>query len=321
MKLTVDCALNSQWLELEGNVAFSYLLSKAKVTQVNTPLEALICEQFGLPIPSENQPDYPIAAMAAEADGLDVANAYWLRADAVHLVLQRDCFSLGEPVPLSVEPAYIEQMIASLNQHFSQDGLTFLIGNSGACYVRSAQPLQIKTTLPSVAAGKNVHPFMPQGSASAKWLSVLNEIQMLLHEHSANQAREAKGELAVNSLWLSGGGQILQPAALKNDADLIVANSPFYQGLAKYSAIKCQSVPEDLNSVLNIENLHTRLALTDIKDSFERIVTGLKNKKIKQLTLNLGFYEKSLIVEMTPLDTYKFWRRIKPISNLFSQTS
>lgn len=320
MKLTVDCALNNQWLELQDNIALSYLLSKAKVTQVNTPLEALICEQLGLPTPSENQPDYPIAAIAAEADGLGVSDAYWLRADAVHLVLQRDCFSLGEPVPLSVESAHIEQMIASMNQHFAQDGLTFLIGKSGACYIRSTQSLQIKTTLPSVAAGKNVHPFMPQGAASAKWLSVLNEIQMLLHEHPANQLREAKGELAVNSLWLSGGGKILQHTALKNDVDLIVANSPFYQGLAKYAAIQCQRLPENLTNLLSVENLHTRLALTDVKDSFERIVTALKNKKIKQLTLNLGFYEKSLIVEMTPLDTYKFWRRIKPISNFFSQT-
>ncbi len=321
MKLTVDCALNSQLLDLQDNMALNYLLSKAKVTQVNMPLEAIVCAQFGLSMPSEIQSDYPIAAIAAEADGLDVSNAYWLRADAVHLVLQRDCFSLGEPVPLIVELAHAQQMIASLNQHFAQDGLTFLIGNSGACYARSVLPLQIKTTLPSVAAGKNVHQFMPLGAASAKWLSVLNEIQMLLHEHPANQAREAKGELAVNSLWLSGGGQMLQSATLKYDADLIIANSAFYQGLAKHSGIQYQRVPRDLNSLLSVNNLHVRLELTDIKDSFELIAAALKNKTIKQLILNLGFYEKSLIVEMTPLDTYKFWRSIKPISNLLSQTS
>ncbi len=316
MKLTVDCALNSQLLDLQDNKAFNYLLSKAKVTQVNMPLEALTCSQFGLPTPSEMEPDYPIAAIAAEADGLDVSDAFWLRADAVHLVLQRDCFSLGEPVPLSVEITDAQKIIASLNQHFSQDGLTFFIGNSGAYYVRSAQTLQIKTTLPSVAAGKNIHPFMPQGLAGGKWLSVLNEIQMLLHEHPVNLALEAKGEKAVNSLWLSGGGQMPKSAVLKNDADLVVANSAFYAGLAGLSVIQYQSVPADLNRLFSDENQHVRLQLSDVKNSFELMLTALKNRTIKQLSLNLGFYEKTLVAEITPLDTYKFWRSNKPILNL-----
>ncbi|HYN54478.1 MAG TPA: hypothetical protein VES38_07210 [Methylotenera sp.] len=316
MKLTVDCALDGQLLGLQSNAALAYLLSKAKITQLNTPLEALICAQFGLPPCSEIEPDYPIAAIAAAADGLDVSDAYWLRADPVNLVLQRDCFSLGEPVPLPVEITDAEKIIASLNQHFSPDGLTFFIGDSGACYVRSTQALQIKTTLPSVAAGKNIHPFMPQGLAGGKWLSVLNEIQMLLHEHPVNLAREAKGERTVNSLWLSGGGQMPQSSALKNDADLIVANSAFYAGLARLSAIQYQSLPADLNSLLSDENQHVRLQLTDVQNSFELMLTALKNRTISQLSLNLGFYEKSLVAEITPLDIYKFWRSNKPILNL-----
>lgn len=316
MKLTVDCALNGQLPSLQSNAALMYLLSKAKITQVNMPLEALICEQFGLPLCSEIQPDYPIAAIAAAADGLDVSDAFWLRADPVNLVLQRDCFSLGEPIPLPVEITDAGNIIVSLNQHFSQDDLSFYIGNSGACYLRSGQALRIKTTLPSVAAGKNIHPFMPQGVAGGKWLSVLNEIQMLLHEHPVNIAREEKGELAVNSLWLSGGGQMEQSKSLKNNADLIAANSPFYQGLAKWSSIRYQNLPADLHGLLSDENQQVRLQLTEIQNSFELLLTALKSKIIKRLTLNVGFYERTLIAEITPLDLYKFWRNNKPMLNL-----
>ncbi|MEO6118049.1 MAG: hypothetical protein ABIP37_03150, partial [Methylotenera sp.] len=126
----------------------------------------------------------------------------------------------------------------------------------------------------------------------------------------------AKGEMAVNSIWLSGGGQMPQSAAFKNDADLVVAHSAFYEGLAKWSGIQYQSVPADLNGLLSDENQHVRLQLTDVQNSFELLLTPLKNRTIKQLTLNLGFYEKCLVAEITPLDIYKFWRSNKPILNL-----
>jgi hypothetical protein len=314
VKLTIDCVLTAELSSLQGESALAQLLAKAQVTQLAMPLEALICEQYGLQVAA----DYPIAAIAAAADGLDVGDAYWLRADAVHLVLQRDCFSLGEPVPLQVTREHAERMIASLNQHFSQDGLMFVIGNSGDWYLRSAQSPQITTTLPSVAVGKNIHPFMPQGLASSKWLAVLNEVQMLLFEHPANAAREVAGELVVNSIWLSGGGLMPQTKALQNDIDLMVANSVLHQGLAAFSATPCVNLPTDLAGILQNTAQHVRLQLPAInnlaQDWFNPLLVALKNKKISHLTLNFGFYEQSLTLEITSLDLYKFWRKIKPVT-------
>jgi hypothetical protein len=323
VKLTVDCDLTAelstlQNAELQQHSSLAYLLSKAKVTQVAAPLEALICEQYGL----FAAPDYAIAAIAANADGLDVSEGYWLRADPVNLVLQRDCFSLGEPIPLMVEPEYAKGLVASLNQHFSQDGLTFLIGKSGAWYLHSNTDAQIKTTLPSVAAGKNVHQFMPQGEQASKWLAVLNEAQMLLHEHPVNAAREADASVAVNSVWLSGGGQLPQIAAPNNHSDLLVASSAFYQGLAKLTNTPYLVVPDNLDDIFRRaedSTKHIRLQVPQVNNldslRIKPLIAALKNKRINQLTLNLGFYEKSLVVEITPFDLYQFWRRTKPVAH------
>jgi hypothetical protein len=284
------------------------------------PLEALLSKQYGL----DSAPDYPIAAISALADGLDVTDAFWLRADPVHLVLQRDCFSLGEPVPVPVKLEHAEPMIASLNQHFNQDGLTFLIGGSGAWYLRVAQAPQIQTTLPTVAIGKNIHQFMPQGIASAKWLSVLNEVQMLLHEHAANLARESIGEVAVNSIWLSGGGVLPSTVVSQNDVDMLVADSAFYQGMAKLVALPCRPLPDSLEHLLDeaAQRLHVRLQLSEpqlMVDTWWRgILQALKNRKIQQLTVNLGLYDKSLVAEIKPIDLYKFWRSTKPILSFLS---
>ena len=325
MKLTVDCVLTPELLSLPSSSALAQLLAKAKVEQVEIPLEALICAQYGL----QSRPDYPIAAIAAAADGLDVGRAYWLRADPVHLVLQRDCFSLGESIPLPVSSEHAKSMIASLNQHFNQDGLMFLIGKSGAWYLRAEQTPSIKTSLPSVASGKNIHQFMPHGLESSKWLALLNEVQMLLYEHPANEARESCGEVAVNSVWLSGGGLMPQSSvtqrpvthspATQGEASLILADSAFYHGLAKFADEPYQGLSSSLDDVLNHQVQHIRLQLPTANTLvwFDMLMAALKAKKIKQLTLNIGFYEKSIIVEIKPIDTYKFWRSNKPVMDHF----
>ncbi len=318
MKLTVDCILNHELANLQNTSALSCLLAKAQVAQLNIPLEALICQQFGL----NEKGDLPIAAISAAADGLDVGNSYWLRADSVHFVMQRDCFSLSEPAPLFIKPEHAALMVASLNAHFAQDGLVFFIGKSGAWYLHAGKVAQITTTLPSVAMDKNVHHFMPQGVDSAKWKSILNEVQMLLHDHRANEAREFSGELVVNSVWLSGGGVMPAFKALQHHVDLIIANDVLNQGLATWANIACQPVPSSLDKILHSTAKHVRIALPQSNHSqashlddawFLPLIAALKNKQIEQLTLNLGFYEKCLVVVYKPLDVYKFWRKPKAI--------
>jgi hypothetical protein len=316
VKLTVDCSFSHNLLALPADSALARLLSKANVRQLDLPLEAVVCAQHGLVA----NPDYPIAAIAANADGLAVGDAYWLRADAVHLLLQRDSFSLSEPAPLQVAREHAELIIASLNQHFSQDGMTFCIGNSGAWYLRLTQMPAIQTTLPSVAMDRNIYQFMPQGTAASAWLSYLNEIQMLLHDHPVNMQRESTHQAAINSVWLSGGGFMPQPLPPESRIDMFVANSPLYRGLAQWSRLTIQPVEEPLPKTLQHINshLHARVELSGqhLSDdiTFAMLWNTLRARKVEQLTLNLGCYEKTLVATIRPVDTYKFWRKSKPIA-------
>jgi len=236
----------------------------------------------------------------------------------VHFEMQRDCFSLSEPAPLLVKPEHATLMIASLNHHFAQDGLLFYIGQSGAWYLRADKTALITTTLPSVAMDKNVHHFMPQGPDSVKWKANLNEVQMLLHEHPANESRGASGEVAVNSVWLSGGGGMPKFKGLSHDIDLIITDEILNQGLAKWVNIPNQSVPASFDALLKKNAKHVCMQLPKYSHSdatwFEAMFLALKNKQIEQLTLNLGFYEKTLVVVIKPLDTYKFWRKSKAVT-------
>jgi len=299
---------------MPASSVLAYLLSKASIREEVLPLEALVCAQSGL----APMPDYPIAAISAAEDGLDVGADYWLRADPVHLVLQRDSFSLSEPCPLPVSRAHAQAIIASFNAHFAQDGLKFSLGESGAWYLSLAQPPQIKTALP--AMGKNIAHFMPQGSAASHWVAYSNEVQMLLHAHAANTEREGAGEVAVNSIWLSGGGTMPAPVTPDSDIDCVVGNSALYKGLAKRSGLTHHNVSASLQSVLQqvAGHKHVRLQLAQdlllAEGSFQALLSGLKNRSITQLVLNLACYEKTLVATIKPLDLYKFWRTAKPMS-------
>lgn len=315
VKLTVDCALGNNLLALPADSALARLLSKAEVRLLDMPLEAVVCVQHGL----MTQQDYPIAPIAADVDGLQVGDAYWLRADPVHLLLQRDSFSLSDPVPLQVSREHAEQLIASLNQHFSQDGMTFFIGSSGAWYLRLDQIPDIQTTLPSVALDRNIYGFMPQGAAASVWLSYMNEVQMLLHDHPINALRESSHQAAINSVWFSGGGVMPLSRQSGHGVDLVVADGLLYRGLAKWSRLTLRPSGEPLAKLLLQLATHNRVRLElpgqHISDdaAFNALWDGLKNGQIKQLSMNLGCYEKTLAATVKPMDIYRFWRKRKPI--------
>lgn len=317
MKLTIDCALSNALLNLAEGGALVRLLSKASVRCLDLPLEAVVCSQYGL----APKPDYPIAPIAAAADGLDVGDAYWLRADPVHLLLQRDSFSLSEPMPLCVQREHAAFIIASLNQHFSRDGMTFMIGSSGAWYVRLATQPEIQTALPSVALGRNIFQYLPQGAAASTWVSYLNEVQMLLHEHPVNVERQSGHDAVINSVWFSGGGVMPSAFLKQNDTDLMLGNSPLYHGLAKWSGLAIRPVAQDLSRTLQSldAKLHVRVELSGLHvsddNNFNILWDALRARKIKQLTLNLGCYEKTLVATIKPANIYRFWRSSVPVAS------
>ncbi|MDF3823138.1 hypothetical protein P3G55_24830 [Leptospira sp. 96542] len=60
-----------------------------------------------------------------------------------------------------------------------------------------------------LALGSDVAPWLPSSTPGAPLLRrLLNEMQMLLYTHAANDAREARGLPSVNSFWLHGCGTL-----------------------------------------------------------------------------------------------------------------
>lgn len=149
----------------------------------------------------------PNAAIVWQQAGNETGSAFWFYAAPVHLVLQRDSFSLAEPVPLPLQSDEIDDLTAALNKHFEADKIQFF-WHEKQWFLRLEQNPNIQTTAPETAINKDIGAYQPIGDGAIKWASFTNEIQMLLFEHPINLAREAKRIPAINSIWCHGLGQI-----------------------------------------------------------------------------------------------------------------
>jgi hypothetical protein len=169
-------------------------------------LEASLCQALGV----DRQQDWPLAPITLEADGGVAADGYWLRADPVHLHVMRDRIVLANRSALRLSQEEAAALAASVGEHFGAE-LNPLPRHPLRWYLRLPQAPRLSTTPLSLAAGRDIDRLLPQGPDALRFRVLLNELQMLLHEHPVNQAREARGELAVNSLWLWGGGTRVSP--------------------------------------------------------------------------------------------------------------
>ena len=145
----------------------------------------------------------PLAALGA---GLDPGESYVLRADPVSLVAGRNDVALAARIDdLSADETGM--LIATLNAHFGRDGLAFHAPRPDAWFVLTDTTPDITTTPLAVVRGA-IYRWLPAGGDAARWRRWLSEMQMLLHDHAANAAREARGRVPVTGVWISDGGRL-----------------------------------------------------------------------------------------------------------------
>lgn len=181
-----------------------------RVTCADDGVEAALCEALGI----ARQQDWPVAPLTLLADGGAPEAFYWLRADPVHLRLLRDRIVLAGSGALHVSRDDASALAATVQAHFGAEFQPDPV-HPQRWYLKYARPPELTTTSPSVAAGRNIEPLQPQGAGSRHMRALLNEVQMLFHAHPVNAAREARGEPAVTSLWVWGGGTLPPAPAVR----------------------------------------------------------------------------------------------------------
>lgn len=152
---------------------------------------------------------WPAGAAIAGQNGLAAAGpGCWCIAQPVHLTAGLDHLRLAPLTEAALAPDEADELGARVSSHFGIDELTVMAFIQGAWLLRLPRSIDCSTQPPDAVVGHDVHDFLPSGSDGARIRSLMNEIQMLLHEHPVNRERVARRLPAVNSLWLWGFGRL-----------------------------------------------------------------------------------------------------------------
>ncbi len=177
--------------------------------------------------------DAPLAAGALTVS--NAGEAFWARADPVHLRLMRDRLILVPGAALAIAAEEAAALCEALNRHFA--GLAFEAAQPSCWCLRLADELpDFSLENPLELAGREVGFAMPAGAHR-----LVNEAQMLLHAHPVNEAREARGEPAVNSLWLWGAGRA--PRVPESPWQSVSAADPLVLGIARAAGTRDRLLP------------------------------------------------------------------------------
>ncbi len=164
----------------------------------------------------------------------------WLVAEPIYLKPDRDALALFRGAHLDISFAEAAALIATLNKHFAQDGLHFAAASPSRWYVQCPVNRAPSASSPSwIAARGELFTHMPVSIAGGiNWRSILNEVQMLLHNHAVNEAREARGLAAINGVWIFGGAMGLA-AAEKSPYQTVYSTNFETLALAGFHRLKC----------------------------------------------------------------------------------
>ncbi|HRD65274.1 MAG TPA: hypothetical protein PKY50_03885 [Candidatus Competibacter sp.] len=221
--------------------ALEWLLSRAVVGVAPASIDAALFQLFDLPEPAGA--DLPVAAITRLADGAEMADdGWWLRVDPVHLRPDLRGAYLVDARALAIEPAEAQALVTAFNQTFATDGLQIDALRPDRWYLRLAADPGLRTHALESVIGRDIKPLLPYGPAKRRWHALLTEVQMLLHTHPINRARENRNQPLLNGVWFWGGG--VCPTSARSPATTLYAGDPLTRGLARLANAAVAPVPE-----------------------------------------------------------------------------
>jgi hypothetical protein len=265
---------------------------------------------------------YPAGALTLAAQGADHGEDSWARADPVHLRVVDDKLVVVPAEAFALPAEEARALCEALNAHFA--GMEFTVAQPRRWYARLARIEERRPALD--AAGTALG--LPKQAAP-----LLTEIQMVLHAHPVNEAREARGEPAVNSLWLWGAGRAPRARAPWQS---VAADDPAVLGAARLANARQRALPRSAHEWLErlpeegrhlavLDALRAPLALspdtleseveTLERDWFAPLLAALRRGRTGMVTLHVPDAAEALSFETIRGDLRRFWRLRRPLKN------
>jgi hypothetical protein len=174
---------------------------------LSTPQERALARAFGW---AGGDGMLPWAAWAASADGVrdarDAEDLPWGLLTPCHWHLGTEQVSLIDPALLALDKAASRALFDAVSSLFTSLGYTVRWGAPQRWYVAHESLADLPCASLDRVIGRNIDRWLAADPRQRALRRLQGEVQMLLHDHAINEARQGQGLPAVNSVWLSGCG-------------------------------------------------------------------------------------------------------------------
>lgn len=178
-------------------------LARADLVQLEERVELLagVLGELGVACPADG-----LAALRMWGQTGDRPTAWIAAADPVYLEPRLDHLFLHDLQREGVPPSDLRPLIDHLQRVLVDDRDIGFVRLGSCAYVTAQQPLATAKLSAYAIDQRQPNDYMPTGEGADAYRRLSSEIEMALHEHEVNVARESQGLQPVNGLWIWGGG-------------------------------------------------------------------------------------------------------------------
>ncbi|MBD8898399.1 phosphoglycerate mutase [Rhodanobacter sp. DHG33] len=246
----------------------------------------------------------PAAALIREHLLGDAGEAIWLNADPAWVQPDMAGVRLLACGSMSLALDEAQAFAELLQPAFAEAGLQLEISAPNHWQSRLAPGMQLPDfATPEQALGEDLYQHLPQGAEGRPWRMLLNEAQVLLHQHPLNAARQSRGLPPVNSVWLWGAGRL--PASLHSRFAGVVGSDTLLLALAACAGIPSRACTQDAVALapagwlLDLQDL----SAAELGDAWCAAIEALARRQPLHMVFASG--ERW---SWRPLHRWRFWR-------------
>ncbi|MFM0507600.1 regulator [Paraburkholderia sp. RL17-373-BIF-A] len=316
--------------------------------QRTLPHERWVARQFGaLPSGAAAADEAPLAPYMLRADGGEPGNATWACVQPVHVRIAHDHLVLIDPASLDLSDEEAGALLAVARPLIEELGVRIEAPRPARWYLSGDGFGTLAGASPLRASGRNIEIWLPHeahsGERSRAWMKLQNEVQMAWFEHPINEAREARGLPAVNSIWFHAQGAA-QP--VRSPFARVLSDAAATRGLAMTAGVANGAPPGSFGALASLADkangaTHAGASITLVEldpfsapyiqqdwarwndafaamqtDWFEPALAALQSGDLAELGLTLCGDTGSVTLSITRGDLRKFWRR-RVLASLF----
>jgi len=246
----------------------------------------------------------------------------WARAEPVRLLAGLDHLQLGGPVPLPLETGESERLCADLNAHLAGSGFRLQPTSRGwlcAC----PDDVEWSAPDPELVLGRDLRESLPSGRDATRIRAMVNEMQMLLHDHPVNTRREQQGLPVVNSIWLWGVGSAGEWCA--GASGVLATDDLWLAGLWRLHGGELRA-SERIDTELRKARADLRVAVAQAtvrgepsgwlaaieREVLEPARRALLARRFHRVALHTG----TAVLDVPAGARWRFWRRPRPLGEV-----